>query len=132
MPKTILVVEDTVDTRELIHLYLTNEDFTVITSADGGEGLYRAKSDHPDLIITDINMPNLSGLDMIKQLREESETAKTPIIALTAYGKDFSEQALSAGASDTMQKPFEFDALVALVKSLLKQSEAAPSSNKSE
>jgi two-component system chemotaxis response regulator CheY len=124
MPKTILVVEDTVDTRELIHLYLTNEDFTVITSADGGEGLYRAKSDHPDLIITDINMPNLSGLDMIKQLREEPGTAKTPIIALTAYGKDFSEQAMSAGASDTMQKPFEFDALVALVKSLLKQSEA--------
>jgi DNA-binding response OmpR family regulator len=122
MSKTILIVEDTVDTRELLHLYLTKEDFTVITSADGGEGLYRAKSDHPDLIITDINMPNLSGLDMIKQLREEAEFAKTPIIALTAYGKDFSEQAMSAGASETMQKPFEFDALVALVKSLLKQS----------
>jgi DNA-binding response OmpR family regulator len=119
MPKTILIVEDTVDTRELLHLYLTKEDYTVITSADGGEGLYRAKSDHPDLIITDINMPNLSGLDMIKQLREEAEFAKTPIIALTAYGNDFSEQAMSAGASDTMQKPFEFDALVALVKSLL-------------
>jgi two-component system, chemotaxis family, chemotaxis protein CheY len=122
MPKTILVVEDTVDTRELLHLYLTNEDFIVITSADGGEGLYRAKSDHPDLIITDINMPNLSGLDMIKQLREEPETATTPVIALTAYGKDFSEQAISAGANETMQKPFEFEALVEMVKSLLKQS----------
>ena len=120
MPETILVVEDTVDTRELLHLYLTKEDFTVIIAADGGEGLYRAKSDHPNLIITDINMPNLSGLDMIKQLREEPELLKIPIIALTAYGKDFSEQAMSAGANDTMQKPFEFDALVALVKSLLK------------
>ena len=122
MPKTILIVEDTVDTRELLHLYLTKEDFTVITSADGGEGLYRAKSDHPDLIITDINMPNLSGLDMIKQLREDSKFDRTPIIALTAYGKDFSEEAISMGASNTMQKPFEFDALVAMVKSLLKQS----------
>jgi two-component system chemotaxis response regulator CheY len=117
--KTILVVEDTVDTRELLHLYLTKEGFTVIIAADGGEGLYRAKSDRPDLIITDINMPNLSGIDMVKQLREEPESAKIPIIALTAYGKDFSEEAISAGASDTMQKPFEFDALIERVRSLL-------------
>jgi DNA-binding response OmpR family regulator len=119
MSKTVLVVEDTVDTRELLHMYLTKEGFTVITSADGGEGLYRAKSDQPDLIITDIHMPNLSGIDMIKQLREETEFAKTPIIALTAYGKDFRDAALGAGASETMQKPFEFDALIALVNSLL-------------
>jgi DNA-binding response OmpR family regulator len=119
MPKTILIVEDTVDTRELLHLYLTKEEFTIIIAADGGEGLYRAKSDQPDLIITDIHMPNLSGIDMIKQLRQESETAKTPIIALTAYGKDFRDEAISAGADDTMQKPFEFEELVDLVKSML-------------
>lgn len=122
MPKTILVIEDTVDTRDLIHLYLTKEGFTVITSADGGEGLYRAKSDQPDLIITDINMPNLDGIGMIKQLREESEFAGTPIIALTAYGKDFRDEAISAGANETMQKPFEFDELIALVNSLLNDS----------
>jgi DNA-binding response OmpR family regulator len=119
MSKTILVVEDTVDTRELLHLYLTQEDFTVILAADGGEGLYRAKSDQPDLIITDIHMPNLSGIDMIKQLREESEFAKTPIIALTAYGKDFRDEAIGAGASEAMQKPFQFEELIALVSSLL-------------
>jgi two-component system chemotaxis response regulator CheY len=117
--KIILVVEDTVDTRELLHLYLTKEGFTVVLAADGGEGLYRVKSDRPDLIITDINMPNLSGIDMVKQLREEPECAKTPIIALTAYGKDFSEEAIKAGATGTMQKPFEFDALIAQVRSLL-------------
>jgi len=122
MSKTILVVEDTVDTRELLHLYLTKEGFTVITAADGGEGLYRANTDHPDLIISDFNLPNLSGLDLIKQLRDEPEFAKIPIIAITAYGKDFSEVARSAGANETMQKPFEFEALVAVVKSLLKQS----------
>jgi DNA-binding response OmpR family regulator len=122
MNKTILVVEDTVDTRELLHLYLTKEGFTVITAADGGEGLYRANTDHPDLIITDFNMPNLSGLDLIKQLRDEPEFTKIPIIAVTAYGKDFSEEAMSAGANETVQKPFEFEALVAVVRSLLKQS----------
>lgn len=121
IPKTILVVEDTVDTRELLHLYLTKEGFTVILAADGGEGLYRAQSDHPDLIITDINMPNLSGTDMIRQLREAPAAENIPIIALTAYGKDFSDEALSAGASESMQKPFEFEALIALVQSLLKE-----------
>jgi CheY-like chemotaxis protein len=122
MPQTILVVEDTVDTRDLLHLYLKKEGYTVIIAADGGEGLYRAKSDHPDMIITDISMPNLSGIDMIKQLREEPEFAKIPIIALTAYGKDASQEALSAGADLVEAKPFEFEALVAKVKSLLEQS----------
>jgi len=121
MSKTILVVEDTVDTRELLHLHLTKEGFTVIIAADGGEGLYMAKSDHPDLIITDINMPNLSGTDMIKQLREEPVFAKTPIIVLSAYGKGIAEEAIEAGATKTIQKPFEFDALIAQVKSLLNQ-----------
>jgi DNA-binding response OmpR family regulator len=120
MSQTILIVEDTVDTRELLHMYLTKEGFTVVLAADGGEGLYRAKSDRPDLIITDIHMPNLSGIDMIKQLREESETARTPIIALTAYGKDFRDEATNAGADEAMQKPFEFEELVKMVKSLLK------------
>lgn len=119
--KTILVVEDTVDTRELLHLYLTKEGFTVILAADGGEGLYRAQSDHPDLIITDINMPNLSGTDMIRQLREVPAVANIPIIALTAYGKDFSDEAIDAGASDAMQKPFDFEELIAQVHSLIKE-----------
>jgi two-component system chemotaxis response regulator CheY len=121
MSKTILVVEDTVDTRELLHLYLTKEGFTVIIGADGGEGLYRAKADHPDLIITDINMPNLSGMDMIKQLREEPEFAKIPIIALTAYGKGLTDEAIKAGANETIQKPFEFASIIAQVKSLLSE-----------
>jgi DNA-binding response OmpR family regulator len=121
MSKTILVVEDTIDTRELLHMYLTKEGFAVILGADGGEGLYMARSEHPDLIITDVNMPNLSGTDMIKQLREEPELAKIPIIVLSAYGKGLSEEAIEAGATETIQKPFEFEALITQVKSLLNQ-----------
>ena len=119
MPQKILVVEDTVDTRELLHLYLTREGFEVILAADGGEGLYRAKADRPDLIITDINMPNLSGTDMIKQLREEADFAVLPIIALTAYGKDYSKDAIDAGASAAIGKPFDFAELIAQVRALL-------------
>jgi DNA-binding response OmpR family regulator len=121
LPK-ILVVEDTDDTREILHLYLTREGFDVIIAADGSEGLERALAHHPDLIVTDITMPNLDGVQMIKQLRNEPLFALVPIIAMTAYGKGFCEDALEAGATDTIQKPFEFGPFIAQVKSLLKPS----------
>jgi DNA-binding response OmpR family regulator len=121
LPK-ILVVEDTADTRELLHLYLTKEGFEVILATDGGEGLYRAQADRPDIIITDITMPNLDGGAMIRQLRLDADFAHLPIIAMTAYGKGFCDDAIEAGATDTIQKPFEFGPFIALVKSLLKQS----------
>lgn len=121
MPK-ILVVEDTADTREILQLYLTREGFDVIIAADGGEGLNRALADHPDLIVTDITMPGMDGVQLIKHLRNEPEFALVPIIAMTAYGKGFCEDALEAGATDTIQKPFEFGPFIAQVKSLLKRS----------
>ncbi|HYJ46376.1 MAG TPA: response regulator, partial [Pyrinomonadaceae bacterium] len=62
MSAKILVVEDNLDTRELIHLYLTGEGFNVITAADGREGLYLARAEKPNLIITDLNMPHLDGI----------------------------------------------------------------------
>ncbi|HEV7861012.1 MAG TPA: response regulator [Pyrinomonadaceae bacterium] len=121
MPK-ILVVEDTADTREILHLYLTREGFDVSIAADGGEGLYMALANHPDLIVTDITMPKMDGVQMIKQIRNEPELALTPIIAMTAYGKGFCEDAIEAGATDTIQKPFEFGPFIAQVRSLLKGS----------
>jgi CheY-like chemotaxis protein len=116
---TILVVDDNVDTRELLHLYLTGAGFTVIIAADGGEGLYRAQADRPDLIITDINMPNLSGNEMIRQLRQQPELAATPVIALTAYGQEYAEGAVRDGATEALSKPMNFDELVARAKALL-------------
>jgi DNA-binding response OmpR family regulator len=118
----ILVVEDTSDTRELLNLYLTREGFDVIIAADGSEGLDRARADHPDLIVTDITMPRMDGVSMIKEIRNEPEFAIIPIIAMTAYGKGFCEDAIEAGATDTIQKPFEFGPFIAQVKSLLKNS----------
>jgi CheY-like chemotaxis protein len=118
----ILVVEDTADTREILHLYLTREGFDVTIAVDGSEGLHRALADRPDLIITDITMPQMDGVQMIKQIRREPECALIPIIAMTAYGKGFCEDALEAGATDTIQKPFEFGPFIAQVKSLLKRS----------
>jgi len=86
--KKILVVDDNLDTRELTHLHLTTEGFTVIIAADAREGLYMAGVEHPDLIITDISMPGFTGIDMIKELRQQPDLANIPIIVLTAFGRE--------------------------------------------
>ncbi|HLL75816.1 MAG TPA: response regulator [Pyrinomonadaceae bacterium] len=121
MAHKILVVDDTVDTRDLLHLYLTKAGFTVIIAGDGGEGLYRAKAERPSLIITDINMPRLDGISMIRELRAEEETAAVPVIALTAYGREFREEAVRVGANAAKEKPFNFEELISQVWSLLGQ-----------
>lgn len=98
MSKKILVVDDTVDTRGLVHLYLKSAGQIVFVAADGGEGLYQAKVNEPDLIVTDITMPTLNGYEMIRQLRATERFADTPIIALTAYGDEQLQKAREAGA----------------------------------
>src|SRR5690242_1316383 len=93
MTAKILVVEDTLDTRELLHLYLTGEGFTVITAGDGREGLYLARAEKPDLVITDLNMPHLDGLALVKELRAEPQFKDLPIIVMTAFGKQDRDEA---------------------------------------
>lgn len=129
MPATILVVDDSVDTRELLHLYLTGVGYIVLTAADGGEGLYRAKAERPDLIVTDINMPNMDGHTLIRELRAEEGFADTPIVALTAYGSEAAEEAQRCGADAVFAKPMNFDELLAEVARLL---ESRPARNGDE
>jgi len=119
MPKKILVVEDNLDTRELIHLHLSMEGFTVVIAANGREGLYMATAERPDVIISDINMPEVSGLDMIRQLREEPELHDTPVLVLTALGREEMDQGIRAGADRAMNKPVHLDSLVDEVRELL-------------
>jgi two-component system, cell cycle response regulator DivK len=119
MPKKILVVEDNADTLELMSALLQMEGYTVVTAENGQEGIDMATSEQPHLIITDINMPLLSGTDMIRMLRENSEFEGTPIIAVTAYGKDGAERARQAGANEVMTKPVEYDLFRDYIRSLL-------------
>jgi CheY-like chemotaxis protein len=122
MPKKILVVEDNLDTRELIHLHLTTEGFTVVTASNGREGLYLAAAEHPDLIITDISMPEIDGLELVRQLRTQSEFESLPILVLTAFGADQMDQAIKAGANRALNKPVHFDGLIDDVRELLAES----------
>lgn len=121
MPKKILVVEDNIDTRQMLHHYLTQAEFTVVVAVDGRDGLYMVGAERPDLIITDINMPEIDGIGMIKNLRTQSEFKDLPIIALTAYGVDERDEAIRAGANRALDKPTDLDALVIDVEELLRE-----------
>jgi len=117
----ILVVDDNLDTREIAHLHLTTEGFTVVIAADGREGLYMAGAEHPDLIITDISMPGLNGIDLIRQLRAQRELSNIPILVLSALGSGQLDDAIRAGANRAMNKPVLLDALVDEVRELLSE-----------
>jgi CheY-like chemotaxis protein len=119
MSKKILVVEDNLDTRELLHLYLTGEGFTVITASDGREGLYLAKVERPDLILTDLNMPHLDGITMVKDLRSQPQFKDLPILVFTAFGQEDRDNAIRAGADRAVDKPVHFESLIDVIHELL-------------
>jgi DNA-binding response OmpR family regulator len=115
----ILLVEDSDDAREALARLLELDHFTVVTAGDGVKGLSAAKAEHPDLIITDINMPNMNGIEMIRELREEDDFRDVPILVITAYGHTVSTQAIEVGADSVMTKPVEYDELSDTVEKLL-------------
>ena len=118
----ILVVDDSADTREMMAKLLELEAFTVVTAEDGRIGLTVAADEVPDLIITDINMPNMSGIEMIKQLRKQTGFKCVPIMAITAYGNGVAKDALEAGADRAATKPIQFNSLIIEIKELLAES----------
>ena len=115
----ILVVDDSDDTREMMAKLLELESFTVVTAEDGCAGLDAAASERPDLIITDINMPNLNGIEMIRMLRKQPEFGRVPILAITAYGSNVADEAIEAGADRATTKPIEFETLIDGINQLL-------------
>jgi len=117
--KRILVVEDSSDARTLIKSLLSLEGFEVILAADGREGLEKASSESPDLIITDISMPRLDGLSLIQLLRTMPQFRTVPILAITSFGAERATTALRAGANRALTRPIHNELLVEFVNSLL-------------
>ena len=117
--KKILVVDDSDDTRDMMAKLLELEAFNVVTAEDGRAGLSAAEMEQPDLIITDINMPNLNGIEMIKRIREEGGLGEVPIIVMSAYGRRMIDDALEAGADGFVEKPIDFDKFLTAIRSKL-------------
>jgi two-component system alkaline phosphatase synthesis response regulator PhoP len=124
MGKRILIIEDDKDIVELLKHYLVKENFVLKHAADGFSGLEKAKSENFDLIILDIMLPEMDGLEVCKELRGDHKTASVPIIMLTAKTEETDKiVGLELGADDYVTKPFSPKELVARVKALLRRAE---------
>lgn len=119
----ILVIEDELDIRELIEQTLLIEGFEVVVTENGRAGVEKAKEILPDLIISDVNMPELDGFGVIKEIRNDKKTSSIPIILLTARSEktDFRE-GMNLGADDYLSKPFLIDDLISSINTRLAKS----------
>jgi DNA-binding response OmpR family regulator len=118
----VLVIEDDGDISALIAHYLEKDGYAAETIADGGRALSAARETPPDLIILDLMLPGMNGLEICKALRADNRTAALPIIMLTARGEE-SERVLGldVGADDYVVKPFSPQELMARVRALLRR-----------
>jgi phosphate regulon transcriptional regulator PhoB len=124
--QSILVVEDEPDIRKLVQYNLAQERFTVLEAEDGEQALKILQREKPNLIILDLMLPGLSGLELCKLLRERPQTAQLPILMLTAKaGEADKVLGLEIGADDYLTKPFSPREMIARVRAILRRSEAA-------
>ena len=121
MKKRILIVDDEAKLRRVIREYLEKEGYRVGEAENGEQALYAARHDPPDLILLDIMMPVMNGLEFLRRFRKESET---PIIFLTAKIEEQDEVlGLEIGADDFVRKPFSMKALMARVRAVLRRAD---------
>ncbi len=131
MSKKILIIEDDKDIIDLLKHYLEKENFVLNEASDGFSGLKKAKAEDFDLIILDIMLPEMDGLEVCRELRSDPKTASVPIIMLTAKGEETDKiVGLELGADDYVTKPFSPKELVARIKALLRRTEREPEKEK--
>ncbi len=119
MPR-ILVVEDNEENRDSLSRRLQRRGFEVLLAADGKLGVAAAKAEKPDLVLMDMNMPEVDGWEATRQIKAEPDIANVPVIALTAHAMTGDrEHALQAGCADYHTKPIDFPKLLAQIETLL-------------
>ncbi|TLM65956.1 MAG: response regulator [Deltaproteobacteria bacterium] len=121
MQKKILVVDDSATVRQAVRIPLEKTDYLCIEAVDGRDALARLAAESVDLIITDINMPNLDGFGFIREARKLAGARFTPIIILTTESsEEMKKQGKAAGASGWIVKPFQADQLLKVIRLLVK------------
>lgn len=114
--KTILVVDDEADIAETLRLFLERKGYRVLVAYDGREAMEKALAHRPDLVVTDLMMPRMDGVELIHRLRESSVAEELPVIAMSANER--------SGHRPFLRKPFTTDELLAAVRRALGEAEA--------
>jgi CheY-like chemotaxis protein len=118
---TILVVDDFDDTRLLLRTWLERKGYRVVEAENGIEAVRQAENACPDLIIMDVEMPELDGLEATRQIRSVAELKDIPVVAVSAYGAEqFRSEALAAGCNEYVSTPFEPDDLEQVIRAYIR------------
>lgn len=120
MTKKIMTVDDSASMRQMISFTLSSEGYEVMDAVDGEDAIRKLDGKEVDLTITDLNMPNLDGIGLIKRLKEKPEHKFMPILMLTTESQESrKKEGKAAGAAGWIVKPFKPEQLVAVVKKIL-------------
>ena len=121
MSKNILIVDDSASMRQLVTFALEDAGYDVVQAVDGEDALSKAGQSRAEMVITDLNMPKLDGIGLIRQLREKLEYKFTPIVMLTTESQETKKnEGKEAGASGWIVKPFTPDQLIGVVRKFVK------------
>jgi len=122
MAKTILTVDDSASMRQMIKMTLSNAGYSVIEADDGTRGLATARGTAVDMVLTDLNMPGMDGISLVRELRKLPSFTGVPIVLLTTESDaERKAQAKAAGATGWITKPFQPEQLLAVTKKVLGQ-----------
>ena len=121
MAGTILIVDDSASMRQLVSFALKDAGYNVIAAVDGKDALSKVNGTKVDMVVTDLNMPNMNGIELIKQLRNGTTNKFTPVVMLTTESQDSKKQeGRAAGASGWIVKPFTPEKLLGVVNKFVK------------
>jgi len=112
----VLIAEDNPDSQGLLRMILESEGFIVTAASDGEKAIDILREIKPDILVTDLLLPTVSGGDLIRHVRRTAELAQIPIVVISAYGEDYAEDALAVGANVVLKKPLDSDLLVDTLK----------------
>jgi len=116
----ILVIEDYPDTRTLLSSLLRSRGYMVVEAGDGKEGLRQANRVNPDLILMDLALPELDGVEATRQMRQRQALSQTPIFAVSAFAtSDVRDDALAAGCNEVFTKPLEIEPFLGKIRATL-------------
>ena len=115
MTKKILVVDDEADSRKMLKIYFQNQGYEVVEASDGYDAVEKAIQHRPDLVIMDMAMPMMDGVNSTRTMRLHEDLKEIPIVCLTAFGSFYAPRALDAGCNGILHKPVDFGLLEPMV-----------------